>query len=61
MFIEFDWTYGCFRCRFGQVWTSFQGVSTWDNLKDVRFDLERGGCKLGKKTDSRTWEVLSAE
>jgi len=60
MFIEYDWTYDLYRIRFGSVWTSFRGVSDWQSLKDVKFDLERGGCKLGRKTDSRTSEVVTA-
>ena len=61
MFLEFDWTYGVYRARFGSVWTDIRGVSTWDNLKDVKFDLERAGLKLGRKTDSRTWEIVAVQ
>jgi len=60
MFVEYDWTFGLYRIRFGSVWTSFRDVSSWESLRDVKFDLERGGCRLGRKTDSRTWEVVAS-
>jgi len=58
MYLEYDWTYGVYRSRFGSVWTAIRGVSSWDSLKDAKFDLDRAGLALGRKTDTRTWEIV---
>jgi hypothetical protein len=59
MYLEYDWTSMVFRLRLGEVWTDLDGVRSFDSLQEVRAALGRKGLKLGRKTDTRTWEVVS--
>ena len=59
MFVEYDWTYNVYCFRHGENWTAFRGYRHLETLKDVKTLLECAGCKLGRKTDSRTWEIVA--
>jgi hypothetical protein len=61
MFLEFDWTFGCFRPRFGKGFTGIRGVTFYATLKEAKAHLAACGLKLGKKTDTRTWEIVDAD
>jgi hypothetical protein len=61
MFLEYDWTFGCYRPRFGRIFTGIRGVTCYNSLKEARSHLASIGLKLGRKTDSRTWEIIDAE
>lgn len=58
LFIEYDWTFGVYRFRIGQNFTDFRGVRYFETLKEWRAFLAEAHCRVGKKTDSRTWEVI---
>jgi hypothetical protein len=61
MFVEYDWTFNVYRFRFGaDVFTDFRGFRSADSLADIKAILALGSCKLGKKTDDRTWAVVVA-
>lgn len=57
-YLEYDWTYDVYRFRFGDRFTSFQGWQSFHTKADAEYVLRQAGCKLGKKTDTRTWQVL---
>lgn len=59
MFLEYDWSFGVYRPRFGQAFTDFRGHRSFDTLVEAQHVIESAGCKLGRKTDSRTWEIVS--
>ena len=58
MYLEYDWTFGVYRPRIGQVMTSFRGYAHFVSLKEARYVLGLAACKLGRKTASRTWEIV---
>ena len=60
-FIEYNWTAGVFQFRVGQSFTDFRGERSWPDMASVKAALAAGGCRLGKKTDSRTWPVEAVE
>lgn len=60
MYLEYDWTFGCFRPRFGRVFTGIRGVTYYNNMNEAKEHLRQCGLRLGKKTDTRTWEIVSA-
>jgi hypothetical protein len=57
MFLEYDWAFGVYRVRFGQTFTDWRGIRSFESLADAKAELARAGCRLGKKTDSRTWSI----
>jgi hypothetical protein len=59
MFVEYDWTFDCYRFRIGSVFTDWRGWQSLPTLEEVRHLLRSCGCKLGRKTDDRTWPILS--
>ena len=59
MYLEFDWTFNVYRPRFGDTFIDVRGVRSWESLKDAKWDLAVCKLKLGKKTDSRTWEIIT--
>lgn len=61
MYLEYDWTFGIFRPRFGDTFTGIRGVTFYDTMKQAKEHLASCGLALGKKTDSRTWEIITAE
>ena len=61
MYVEYDWTFNVYRVRAGQTFTDWRGQYSFESLDDVRTTLSQSGCKLGKKTDSRTWPIETAD
>jgi hypothetical protein len=59
MYLEYDWAFDLYRPRLGDVFTSIRGVLSFPNLECAKFALDRAGLKLGRKTDTRTWEIIS--
>lgn len=59
MYLEYDWTSGVYRPRFGSVFTDFRGWYSFGSLKEAREVLTQCGCRLGRKTDTRSWQILS--
>lgn len=57
-YIEYDWMVGVYRFRIGQSFTDFQNVRSLPSRKEWREFLKPHGFKLGRKTDSRTWEIV---
>jgi hypothetical protein len=61
MFVEYDWCFNCYRFRFGSAFTDWRGWYSLPTLADVKHLLGQSGCKLGRKTDDRTWAVIVPE
>jgi hypothetical protein len=61
MFLEFNWTANVYQPRFGYTFTDVRGWRSFDSLEEARYVLSTCGMRLGRKTDSRTWEIVSAE
>lgn len=58
MFLEYDWCFNVYRFRFGDQWTDWRGVRWTDTLAEAKALLAEAGCRLGRKTDSRTWPII---
>ncbi len=59
MYAEYDWTSICYRVRFGHSFISLaNGERYWPTRSALDGALRTNGLRLGKRTDSRTWEVL---
>lgn len=56
--IEYDYPHGVYRPRVGSVFTTFNGVATFDTLAEADAVLSSAGLRIGRKTDSRTWEIV---
>lgn len=61
MFVEYDWSFNVYRFRFGQVFTDILGYRYADSMADAKLILAQAKLKLGRKTDSRTWEIVAAQ
>lgn len=61
MYLEFDWTFNVYRPRFGKTFTDIRGIRSYDHFEEVKAHLAQCGLKLGRKTDSRTWEIVSRD
>jgi hypothetical protein len=59
MYLEYDWTFNVYRPRFGYVFTDVNGLRSYDSLADAKYELGIVGLKLGKKTDDRTWQIIT--
>jgi hypothetical protein len=59
MYLEYDWTFNVYRPRFGDSFISFRGHRSFESIDEVKQVLGSCGLKLGRKTDSRTWEIVS--
>ena len=60
MYLEYDWSFNVYRPRFGHAFISFRGERSWPSLENAKEALRLAGCKLGRKTDSRTWKIENA-
>jgi hypothetical protein len=58
MFLELNWTANIYQPRFGSHFTDIRGWRSFASLKEARDVLAMCGLELGKKTDSRTWEIV---
>lgn len=61
MYLEYDWTFGVYRPRFGAVFTDIRGERSWPSMAEAKAALKAAGLRLGRKTDSRTWKIESAK
>ena len=61
MFLEYDWTFGVYRPRFGSSFIDFRGDRSWPTMADAKAALRAAGLRVGKKTDSRTWSIEPIE
>ena len=61
MYLEYDWTFDVYRPRFGHTFTEWRGQRSFETLEDVKHAFSLSRCKLGRKTDSRTWEIVAEE
>ena len=61
MFLEYDWTFNVYRPRLGDTFIAWRGQRSFESLEHAREALALSGCRLGKKTDSRTWRIESDE
>jgi hypothetical protein len=61
MYLEYDWTFGVYRPRFGDTFTGIRGVTFYETLAAARKHLESIGLHLAEKTDSRTWRIESLQ
>ena len=58
MFLEYDWTYGVFRPRFGRdTFIEIGGFRSFSSWQEAKLTLMSRGLKIGRKTDSRTWRI----
>ena len=60
MFLEFNWTANVYQPRFGDSFTSVNGWRSFETLEQAKAELAYCHLKLGKKTDTRTWEIIEA-
>jgi hypothetical protein len=60
MHLEYDWTLNVYRPRLGTTWTDVDGHRSFPSLADARYVLATCNLMLGRKTDSRTWEITAA-
>jgi hypothetical protein len=59
MFLEYNWTAQVYQPRFGDSFTSVNGFRSFESIEEAKQVLGWCRLKLGKKTDSRTWEIIS--
>ena len=57
MFLEYDWTFNCFRPRFGNTFIAVRGERSWPSMAEAKAALADAKLKVGHKTDSRTWAI----
>jgi hypothetical protein len=58
MFLEYNWTACCYQARFGDTFTDIRGERSWNSFNEAKAAIEAAGLKIGRKTDSRTWEIV---
>jgi hypothetical protein len=61
MFLEYNWTCLCWQPRLGSTFIDVRGERSWPTLKEAKAALEAAGLTLGRKTASRTWEIIMKE
>jgi hypothetical protein len=61
MYLEYDWTFGVYRPRFGDTFTSVNGWRSYPDLATARAELAIVKLKLGRKTDTRTWKIVELD
>jgi len=57
MFLEYDWTFGVYKPRFGNTFTSVNGFHSFASMDEAKQHLAACKLQLGKKTDTRTWQI----
>jgi hypothetical protein len=62
LFLEFDWTFNVYRFRFGETFIGFGRYQerSFATLRDATATAAEQGLAIGRKTDSRTWQVQQA-
>lgn len=61
MYLEYDWTAMVYRPRFGDTFIDVRGWRSFDCKREAVDVLYTCGLVLGKKTDSRTWEIVAKD
>ncbi len=61
MFLEFNWTANVWQPRLGDVFTAVNGWRSFPDLATADFELAIVGLRRGRKTDSRTYELVMVE
>ena len=61
MYLEYDWTSMVYRPRFGDTFIDVRGWRSFDCKREAVDVLDTCGLVLGKKTDSRTWEIVAKD
>ncbi len=59
MYLEYNWMVNVYQPRFGLSFTSVNGLRSYETLDQAKQELRIVGLKLGRKTDSRTWEITT--
>jgi hypothetical protein len=59
MYLEYNWTACVYQPRFGDTFTSVNGLRSYDSLATAKQELAIVKLKLGRKTDTRTWEIIA--
>lgn len=59
MYLEYDWTFNCYRFRFGNTFIDVRGRRTADTRRDAELILRMADLKIGRKTASRTWQIVA--
>ena len=60
MYLEYDWSFMVWRPRFGQTFIDVRGARYWPTRRDAAEALAAANLRLGRKTASRTYEILPA-
>lgn len=60
MFMEYDWCFDCYRFRFGDMFTDIRGTRYAETWQEAMAVLRGAGLRVGKKADTRTWEIKAA-
>lgn len=58
MYLEHDWTFNVYRVRFGSTFIDWRGYRSFASRKEAHYILALTGNHIGRKTDSRTWEIV---
>ncbi len=59
MYLEYNWTACCYQPRFGDVFISINGFRSYQDMRQAVQELRVMGLDVGKKTASRTWEIVT--
>ena len=59
MYLEYDWAFNVYRPRFGHVFTDVRGARSFESFAEAKACLAHANLAIGRKTDSRTWEIVS--
>lgn len=59
MYLEYEPMTNTFRPRFGDRFIDVRGVRSYYTMAEAREQLKACGLKVGRKTDSRTWKIVT--
>jgi hypothetical protein len=57
VYLEYDWTYGVWRPRVGDVFISVNGFHSYESREHAKAELNKAGLRVGRRTDTRTWKI----
>jgi hypothetical protein len=60
MYLEFNWTANVYQFRFGHSFIDVRGFRSAESIDEAKYILGLAKLKVGKKTASRTWEIVEA-
>jgi hypothetical protein len=61
MYLEYNWTACCYQPRFGERFIDVRGWRSFADMREAVSVLNKCGLTVGRKTASRTWEIVSIE